>query len=552
MEKRRPIFHLMTKFSHAVWILKYYGNYYDWEKLMRCLCSKASVVWDVIHKSLVNNGRRNLTYSQPFDDSITQFLLPEKYKKYSLSVCVDSLESGQALLSFIKSVPEFYELRFNSIKWELEEDSPCYLQFLYKTLVMLNLPDTVFENNHARFVYEYLQFDSLKNYIIPYVNYLERIEEWKYADKVGSLEVTASDIDLNKFKDVKCEIREFIIRQRETVDLFMTRSLKFHQNVQLGLKSLYFMEVPLAWIALGIQAISKFCKNLDSFRIYLKKTSDLNLGLFDNIQKLQGKMSCTSIALNYESHTKPTIVKSFMKLAYKEGKTVKIIKTSKAFIQLSDTNEEIVHHTPEYIVFSKFMKCKFNDVTVINECDSNLFKSISRHKLNLRDSCFVIFNGYYDEVSINSYDSLLALNPYGCSILNFTINDEYKGLRFIKFCNFFKRVSIFTKVALCLEMDQKPFHTLFEMLDVLFDLDIVMLEILTKPEILDRIRRKEKLLEKILQLHKLRVYKDDQLTVNWVDQYYGKKKMTYFVKKLIGAMPDEETEDYFTDHLFIE
>lgn len=101
-------------------------------------------------------------------------------------------------------------------------------------------------------------------------------------------------------------------------------------------------------------------------------------------------------------------------------------------------------------------------------------------------------------------------------------------------------------------MDQKPFHTLFEMLEVLFDLDIIKLEILTKPEILNRIRRKEKLLKKILQLHKLRVYKEDQLTVNCVDQYYGKRKMTHFIKKLLGVTPEEEAEDYFTDHLLIE
>lgn len=121
---RRPKIDLLNKFSHAFWVLKYYGNYYDCEKLMKWLNTKSRIVWGIVHKSLINNGRRELKYTKPFDEDIANFLLPENYKKYSLSVVVDSLESGQALMKFTQEVPEFYELRFTCIQWELEEDSP--------------------------------------------------------------------------------------------------------------------------------------------------------------------------------------------------------------------------------------------------------------------------------------------------------------------------------------------------------------------------------------------------------------------------------------------
>jgi hypothetical protein len=102
-----------------------------------------------------------------------------------------------------------------------------------------------------------------------------------------------------------------------------------------------------------------------------------------------------------------------MKIGYKEGKTIKVIHTSKAFLQLSESQEEIVHHTPEYMILSSLGRCKLVDVKVVNEFDSSIFSSLSRHKLDIRDRCFVILNGYFDEVTINGYDSIASINPYG-------------------------------------------------------------------------------------------------------------------------------------------
>lgn len=182
---------------------------------------------------------------------------------------VDSIESGQALSRFIESVSDFYELRFNRLQWELEEDSPTYLTVLYKRLVMLNLPDSIFVNNHNRFIYEYLQYDTLKNYKIPYVDYMDKIEEAKYADKIGSLEITFKDMELGKIKDIAIPVNEFVFRNRETLDLIFNKPLKFHPTLILSLKSLYFHDVPLSWIFLGIQALVQICKNLTEFRIFL-------------------------------------------------------------------------------------------------------------------------------------------------------------------------------------------------------------------------------------------------------------------------------------------
>jgi hypothetical protein len=259
---------------------------------MKWMCTKSRVVWDVIHKSLINNGRNNLSYLKPFDDDIADFLLIEdNYKKYSLSVIVDSLESGLALSRFIESVSDFYDMRFNRVQWDLEENSPIYLSKLYKRLVMLDIPDSVFVNNHNRFIYEYLQYDTLKNYVLPYVDYMDKIEEVKYTDKIGSLEIIPKDVQLGKIKDINIPVNEFVFRSRETLDQMFNKPLKFSTILTSNLKSLYFHDVPLAWIVQGIQAFLPICKNLDEFRIFIMKTTDLNTGLLESIQKLQGKVS---------------------------------------------------------------------------------------------------------------------------------------------------------------------------------------------------------------------------------------------------------------------
>ena len=271
--------------------------------------------------------------------------------KYTLSLNVDSSESATALSKFIENVPDFYQLRFNKVTWDLIDKGEL-ITSLYKRIVMLNSPDKVFVNNHQRFIYEYLLFDSLKNYKIPYVDHLEKIGEIKYAEKLGSLEITQRDLELGNIKGIKIPVKEFIFRDRHTLDLIFNKPLKFDKILLHSLESLYFVEIPLAWVALGISALSGICKNLKEFRVYFEKKTDFSLGLFEHIQNIQNKIKCTSIELNYKYHIKPTITKSFMKLIYKEGTKLKIINTSKAYIQLSDNQEEIIHHTPDYLILS--------------------------------------------------------------------------------------------------------------------------------------------------------------------------------------------------------
>ena len=162
---------------------------------MKWISDRTKICWDMIHRCLVNNGRYKLTYSKPFDEEIANFLLPDNYKRFTLSVMVDSVESGTALIGFINDVSDFHELRFDQVQWDLEEDSPKYLTQVYKRLVMLGLPDRIFINNHSRLVYEYLRYDTLKGYVIPYVDYMENIGEHIYTEKVGSLEVSTTNID---------------------------------------------------------------------------------------------------------------------------------------------------------------------------------------------------------------------------------------------------------------------------------------------------------------------------------------------------------------------
>lgn len=242
----------------------------------------------------------------------------------------------------MNDVPEFYELRFDWIQWELEESSNLYLTQIYKRLIMLGLPDNVFVNVHSRLVYEYLRYDSLKNYIIPYVDYIENVGEHKYTEKIGSIEISTENIQKDVLKSTNWYINELIIRDRAALDYMFNHTIKLHPFILKSLKSIYFKEIPLPWVILGTQWFESV-RPIEEFRVYFKKQTDLSLGLFDYIQKVQSKVHWTSIEFNYESHSVPTITKLFPRIVYKEGSKLKVIKAGKMYLQISDDREEVIY-----------------------------------------------------------------------------------------------------------------------------------------------------------------------------------------------------------------
>ena len=72
-------------------------------------------------------------------------------------------------------------------------------------------------------------------------------------------------------------------------------------------------------------------------------------------------------------------------------------------------------------------------MTVTEEEGNSIFKAVSKIKLELKPICFVILNGFFDEVVMSNYESLQTINPYGCDVLNIRMDEEYKGLKWLKF-----------------------------------------------------------------------------------------------------------------------
>mmetsp|Transcript_27756 Transcript_27756/g.24549 ORF Transcript_27756/g.24549 Transcript_27756/m.24549 type:complete len:134 (-) Transcript_27756:832-1233(-) len=130
---------------------------------------------------------------------------------------------------------------------------------------MLDLPDNIFVNNHPRFIYEYLQYDSLKNYIIPYVDHMEKIEELKYTSKTGSLEISLNDV--GNLKNIKIPINEFIFKDRQTIDQYDSKPIKLNPILLDSLQSLCFINIPLFWVSLGISTFSRTYKNISKFSV---------------------------------------------------------------------------------------------------------------------------------------------------------------------------------------------------------------------------------------------------------------------------------------------
>ena len=219
-----------------------------------------------------------------------------------------------------------------------------------------------------------------------------------------------------------------------------------------------------------------------------------------------------------------------MKLLYKEGSVTKVIHTSMALITLSESQEEIIYHTPDYMILSNFDSCKLMDVKVMDEKE-DLFKSVSKFKLELKPSCFVILNGYYDEVVINNYDSLLAVNPYGCDVLDIRVDEEYRGLKWLKFCNFFSKVSIFTKVSLTITMEEKLYSNIIELLKEVFEMEVISLSLYISSSVQQKMRNitLEKMKTMISELPKIQTYSDEKITIRNVDQYDNKKKLDRYL-----------------------
>jgi len=245
-----------------------------------------------------------------------------------------------------------------------------------------------------------------------------------------------------------------------------------------------------------------------------------------------------------------------MKLLYKEGSNIKIIHTSKALIQLSESQEEIIYHTKDYIILSSLNSWLLKDVVVSQEKEV-FFRGVSKFKLELKHNWFVILNGYFDEVVINSYDSLLAVNPYGCDVLDIKVSEEYRSRKWMKFWSFFQRVSIFTKVSLTIEMIDRNFSNILEMLTEVFKMEVISMTLVISPSVQNKMRNitLTKIRNLIWDLPKLRTYRDSKIIIRNVDQYDGKTKLKRYLdeKLLLIFNPDEEAEKKtFIDHLEIQ
>ena len=46
MESAKDLLQLLVRFSNSIWILKYFGNFKEWEKVMKQLCTQTLESWN--------------------------------------------------------------------------------------------------------------------------------------------------------------------------------------------------------------------------------------------------------------------------------------------------------------------------------------------------------------------------------------------------------------------------------------------------------------------------------------------------------------------------
>lgn len=151
---------------------------------------------------------------------------------------------------------------------------------------------------------------------------------------------------------------------------------------------------------------------------------------------------------------------------------------------------------------------------------------------------------------ISSYDDFLTFNPYGWNLLRLTIDQEYKGLRYLKVMNFFKKVSIFTKVDFTLKMDESEFYNIVNILESTFESDVVSIKIFSKVLRSSKIRKQ--VLNRMLKWTKVQAYQDHDNVVKCITHKQRFKKYEYWVRRMLDLPVDWNFEEDFLDHVDIQ
>ena len=120
MESAKDLLQLLVRFSNSIWILKYFGNFQEWEKVMKQLCTQTLESWNEnkeMYLSIQPLERKWLKIRKYFDEEISNFLLKnELYAKYKLNIYLSYYSNSLAdFAKFLELVPYPKQLIFKSI-----------------------------------------------------------------------------------------------------------------------------------------------------------------------------------------------------------------------------------------------------------------------------------------------------------------------------------------------------------------------------------------------------------------------------------------------------
>jgi len=118
---------ILYRFSNAQWVLSFYGNFFESWTLMTSLWKATNKCWNQYYEAFCNALeyiRKQLTYTKSFDLKLGNFLLDHsRYKKYELTVNLNSKESMEEFMSFLSGIKSLWMFRFSSIICLIEKES---------------------------------------------------------------------------------------------------------------------------------------------------------------------------------------------------------------------------------------------------------------------------------------------------------------------------------------------------------------------------------------------------------------------------------------------
>ena len=151
MESSKDLLRLLVRFSNSIWILKYFGNFEEWEKVMKQLCTQTLESWNEnkeMYLSIQPLERKWLEIGKNFDKESSEFLLKDElYLKYRLCLDIyDYSDKAGEFLKFLETIQNPKQLIFKSINidYALKVD---YLKF-YKFIMdnWIQDPRSVFKS----------------------------------------------------------------------------------------------------------------------------------------------------------------------------------------------------------------------------------------------------------------------------------------------------------------------------------------------------------------------------------------------------------------------